>query len=653
MCRRILPDAWGFIGPATLPTPGARPGTPGAPGWGPEPPPGVPGRHAVSVALRRVPAPTDLTTHPDVAGLVAGLEPAQREAVLANEPVVCVLAGAGTGKTRVLTVRVARRIVDASAHPGHVLVCTFSRKAAQELRTRLFKLGVGRDVEAGTFHRTALRLIGQHRHDRGQGPPVVAADRRPLLADLLGVGGRATGRGRRGAADHRHDVGRLDAEIGWAKSRLVGPAGYEEASRRAGRRAPMPAVKVAELYAGYEDARRRRGVLDLDDLLWAAGDLLEQEPAFARAMRWWHRHLFVDEMQDLNDAQYRLLRLLVGEEPDLFVVGDPNQSVYGWNGADPELLQRVTEQFAGTRVVRLETNHRCAAPVVRIASAGLGRTDAPPSTRSDGPIPAVSCFENDVEEARWVARQAWLAHRPGRKWSSIAVLARTNSQLTRLAQALDAEHVPYRVSGSDLGPASDVRGGPGPDEVDEADEADEGDDRRAGDAEGDAESSQAGDGDGRGDRDRDRDRDRPGAASRVSQRAAFGPGDDAVTLSTFHRAKGLEWRTVFVVGVSDGLVPLVTARAGAARAEERRLFYVALSRAEEQLTCTWAMRPDAATDADNVNRRRASPWLPSVERAIEELREGATEASPARASQHIAVMRDHLVSRGAQADVAP
>ncbi len=561
-------------------------------------------------------APVDVTRHPRIAGIVAGLEPAQREAVLADDPVVCVLAGAGTGKTRVLTLRVVRRVLDESAHPTHVLVCTFSRKAAEELRDRLWTLGVGREVHAGTFHRTALRLITQHRHDHRRASPAIVADRRHLLADLLDPSAathdrtRATrGGARRRPADHRRDVTRLDAEIGWAKSRLVGPEGYEPAARDAGRRPGIAATRVAEVYARYEDARRLRGELDLDDLLWHCGDLLEEDPGFARAVRWWHRHLFVDEMQDLNEAQYRLLRLLVGDEPDLFVVGDPNQSVYGWNGADPRLLERVTEEYAGTRVVRLETNHRCAVPVVRISSAVIGREDPPPSARGEGPLPTVASLANDDEESRWVARRVWLAHRPGRRWSSIAVLARTNAQLARIGGALDAEHVPHRVSGADLGPASDIRSARDGDRVDAV----------GGTVEDADEDDGAGDGAGDG---------------------ALDVPDDAVVVSTFHRAKGLQWRTVFVVGASEGFVPLASARSSAAKAEERRLFYVALTRAEEELTCTWALRPDAATELDDVAERRPSPWLGSVERVLEQLRADTTEASAARAAEHLAEMRD-------------
>ncbi|MGH8980774.1 MAG: UvrD-helicase domain-containing protein, partial [Acidimicrobiales bacterium] len=273
-----------------------------------------------------------------VAQTVALLEPAQRAAVLADDPVVCVLAGAGTGKTRVLTLRVARRLEDRSAHPNHVLVCTFSRKAASELRDRLWRLGVGGDVRAGTFHRTALQLIGRYRAERGQSAPSVLADRRGLLEAVLeDAAGTTRGSRSRGAAQaprgsrrarpdartRRSEISRLEAEIGWAKARLVAPEDDEAAAKAAHRRSGRPAARVAEVFADYEVARRRRGVLDLDDLLLHAADLLSEDDSFGQAVRWWHRHLFVDETQDLNEAQYRLLRLLVGDDPDLFVVGDP------------------------------------------------------------------------------------------------------------------------------------------------------------------------------------------------------------------------------------------------------------------------------------------------------------------------------------------
>jgi DNA helicase II / ATP-dependent DNA helicase PcrA len=583
-----------------------------------------------SIACRRVaPVPSHGGRGPaDVASLVDGLEPVQRAAVLADDPVVCVLAGAGTGKTRVLTLRVARRIQDRSAQPGHVLVCTFSRKAAGELRDRLWALGVGPDVDAGTLHRAALRLIGQYCADHRLRTPAVLADRRTLLAAALsGLPSPREKSGRRPDPRPRYrraqasTVGQLDAEIGWAKARLVAPEGYEAAALASGRRPSLGVGRVADLYAAYEGLRRARGGLDLDDLVWHCADLLDADAAFARAARWWHRHLFVDETQDLNGAQFRLLRLLVGDTPDLFVVGDPNQSIYGWNGADPSLLDRITDEFTGSRVFRLHANHRCTPEVVQAAAAVLDRPDGsqpPVSSRRGGPIPRIVRLATSDDEAAWVAREVWLSHRPGRRWSAIAVLARTNRQLDVLKNALEAQRVPCRLAGAELGPASDVVSGADRD----------GDEAATRDAP-DAESDDGGDG--------------PAASHEPAANDDLGWGEDAVVLSTFHRAKGLQWRTVFVAGVSDGLVPLVSARSRQAREEERRLLYVAMTRAEDELTCTWAAHRDAESLASGAAPRRPCPWLAPVERALEDLvTQSEAVADPAAAAEHLARMRQNL-----------
>ncbi|MHB1776555.1 MAG: ATP-dependent helicase [Acidimicrobiales bacterium] len=559
-------------------------------------------------------APADAgVTAADHTGFVpAGLTAAQREAVTATDRSLCVLAGAGTGKTRVLTLRVARRIDDGSAEADRVLVCTFSRKAASELRRRLWSLGVGAGVEAGTFHRTALGLLRQHRSDHGRPAPVVVADRRRLLMDHVvaaetGAGTPRPGRGRPLVGAQR--VGQLDAEIGWAKARLVPPEAYEAAARRARRKSPGGAARTAELYAAYEQTKRRRGALDLDDLLWECGDLLEDDPTFAAAVRWRFRHLFVDEMQDVNPAQFRFLQALLGGRADLFVVGDPHQSVYGWNGADPGLLERLPSLVPGTRVLRLDENHRCSPQVVAAASAALGlQADrAPASTRADGPLPRVVGHEDDLEEAAWVAHQAWLAHRPGRRWSQLAVLARTNAQLEVLADAFAAARIPVRRAGAEQAPGSDVSVA-APGDVPGVDD-------------GAA---------GRSDDDR--------GAQRDDER-------DAVVLTTFHRAKGLQWPAVFVVGLSDDLVPIASARTPAAVAEERRLLYVALTRAEDELVCTWSRRRSSSAggrDAQGAAPREPSRWLPAVEAAVAATADEHRAMAPGEVARRLAGLRGTL-----------
>ncbi len=525
---------------------------------------------------------------------------AQREAIESDQPLLCVVAGAGAGKTRVLTLRVARRVRDGSIDADRTLVTTFSRKAADELRTRLWSLGVS-GVRAGTFHRTALGLLREHRELRGRPAPQLMPDRRRLLADIT------TGDPRRTRA--------LEGEIGWAKARLVPPDHYEGEARRHRRRSGVNHDQVAEIYARYEEERARRRLLDFDDLIVACADALAGDSEFADSIRWRSRHLFVDEMQDVNPAQFRLLSALLSDDPDLFVVGDPNQSVYGFNGADPTLLNRLPQILRGTRVIRLDENHRCTPQVVAVATevlrdaggAAASEVVPPRSSRVDGPVPRVVSHTTDDDEATWAARQVKLSRAPGRPWSSVAVLTRTNAQLTKVLAAMEAAGVPAAVAGADLGPASDLRG--------------EGSHRGA----------------------------RAGAPSTAR---AGGPGVDLddeevaesirrdhVVLSTYHRAKGLQWQTVLVLGLSGGLMPLASAQTPAAVEEERRLLYVALTRSEDELWCSWFER--SSGERGEVERG-PSPWLAPIERAIEELDQEAAPVAASEVSSRVEELRRRL-----------
>ena len=494
-----------------------------------------------------------------------------------------------------LTLRVARRVREGSIEADRTLVTTFSRKAAEELRTRLWSLGVS-GVQAGTFHRTALGLLREQREQRGRPVPQLLPDRRRLLADVT-------------SADPRRTRA-LDGEIGWAKARLIGPADYEAEARRHRRRSGVSPDQIADAYARYETERTNRRLLDFDDLIVSCADALAGDSAFANQVRWRTRHLFVDEMQDVNPAQFRLLTALLSDEPDLFVVGDPNQSVYGFNGADPTLLDRLPEILRGTRVIRLDENHRCTPQIVAVATAvlrdgGRGAEVVPPRTsRVDGPVPHVVSHATGEEEAAWAAAQAKNARTPGRLWSTIAVLTRTNAQLEVVQAAMDAARVPSLIAGSDLGPASDLR------------EA------------------------GGGRRDRDRDRDELVAPSEPADR-------DRVVLTTFHRAKGLQWPTVMVLGLGAGLLPIASAQTPAAIEEERRLLYVALTRAEEELWCSWFERPGAGAAGGGP-----SPWLAPIERAIAELEKEAAPTAAAEVSARVAELRQRLAEGVEGADAS-
>ena len=527
---------------------------------------------------------------------------AQREAIESDEPLLCVVAGAGAGKTRVLTLRVARRVRAGSIEADRTLVTTFSRKAAEELRTRLWSLGIA-GVKAGTFHRTALGLLREHRELRNRPAPQLLTDRRRLLADI------SSGDVRRTRA--------LDSEIGWAKARLVPPAAYEDEARRHRRRSGLRPEQVADAYARYETERTRRRLLDFDDLIVACADALAGDAEFAASIRWRTRHLFVDEMQDVNPAQFRLLTTMLADEPDLFVVGDPNQSVYGFNGADPTLLARLPELLRGTKVIRLDENHRCTPQVVAVATAvlaeggssGDGEVVPPRTTRVDGPVPQVIAHATDDDEAVWAASRAKMSRTPGRRWSSIAVLTRTNAQLAAVKAAMDAAMVPSRIAGSDLGPASDLRGDPS----DGSDATDEFLD------------------------------DRTGAL--VDTTGA----EDHVVLTTFHRAKGLQWPTVLVLGLHAGLMPIASAQTDAAIEEERRLLYVALTRSEDELWCSWFER---AGDELGGPARKPSPWLAPIERTVAQLEKDAAPTAASEVAARVAELRQRLAEGAEDADAS-
>ena len=496
---------------------------------------------------------------------LGALTDVQRQAVDSPSRALCIVAGAGSGKTRVLTLRVARRIRDGSADADHTAVCTFTRKAAHELRERLSRYGVpvstpataggvpGPGVRAGTLHQLGLTLLRRHALDTGQPPPLVAEHRWRTIAGVVRDPAAASA---------------IDTEIGWAKARCLSPATYAEAALRAERSVPLSPGQVEEAFAEYEATLARKHALDLDDVLVRAADLFHDDAGFAERMHWRYRHLSVDEFQDVNPAQFRLIRALLGGRDDLCVVGDPNQAIYGWNGADPTLLTRLPQAIAGMEVVRLDENHRSTPQVVAAATAALGRTLTPPprSVAEPGPMPVVTAYDDDGAEAEAVVASLLEAADDGTPWSDQAVLARTHDQLATLSRALARAGIPHRLAPGPEAPAAETVSSPA------------GPARRRG-------------GEGRDGRD---------------------GRDGAVELATFHRAKGLEWRSVHVVGLEEGFVPIVYAASSEARDEERRLFYVALTRASRELHCSW-VRSRRMGNGRQMDRQ-PSPWLAPVAR---------------------------------------
>ncbi|MCD9624987.1 UvrD-helicase domain-containing protein [Rhabdothermincola salaria] len=568
----------------------------------------------------------------DPDALLEGLNDAQRAAVTSEAAPLCILAGAGSGKTRVLTRRVAWRAATGDLDPRHVLTLTFTRKAAGELTARLRALGLRDNVAAGTFHGIAYAQLRSRWADRGIEPPTLLERKVGFVARLLPPG--------------RQQVPAIDlvAEIEWAKARMVAPDRYAEAAERASRRPPIPGDEVARIFAAYEDARRRQRMVDFDDLLRLCARDLDRDPDFAAAQRWRFQHLFVDEFQDVNPLQQALLDAWLGDRLDLCVVGDPNQAIYAWNGADAQLLRLFPKRYPTAEVVRLTTNYRSSPQVLAVANAvlagggrGVDRDGALVATRPEGPVPTVTAHDDDRAEARGIARAVRDQHRPGSPWSAQAVLVRTNAQITLLEEALHEVGIPFRV-----------RGGAALLDQPEVKAALRTVQRATGgfpEALADLEAAVA-DPDGtEGDRAEERRANLealvrlahdytavepvpsvPGfltwlrATTRADQPDRHG---DAVEIATFHAAKGLEWPVVHLAGLEQGLVPIGHARTGEALAEELRLFYVALTRAERELCLTWAAERTFGTRA---MKRDRSPYLETVVAACAALRSGADPA---------------------------
>src|SRR5215207_5114943 len=555
--------------------------------------------------------------------LLVDLDPDQRRAVTTESRLVAVVAGAGSGKTRVLTRRDEYRIADGTADEAHTLVLTFTRQAAGELRRRLPRLGAtGGRVTTGTFHAIALSLLQQRWRDRDQRPVSVTNDRRRLIARLAGDG----------------DRGELLAdEIEWASARGLSPAAYESAVRNGDRRPSVDAAQVVEMFGRYRDDKRRRGVIDLDDVLSLMTAAIETDGDFADALRWRFRHVLVDEAQDLNPLQHRLVDLLRFDHDDLYLVGHPAQAIYGFNGADPGLLVDGPARFPGIEIVRLPVNHRCTPEIVQAGVHVLGaEAGGLRSARDDGATVEVVEHADEHDESSWIARATMGLDPALVRGNEVAVLARTNAQLPAIERSLTAAGIAVRHSLQ--GQGSPIRAA-----LTEA--------FRSGDAhqlrrwahdtiEADADTPSEAllrvaklaleflraqpTGDGGEFR------------SWVDANDPFGQRTPGVELLTFHAAKGREWHTVVLAGCETSLVPHRSATTKAARAEETRLLYVAITRASDRVIVSWARRRGGY-------QRRATPLLDGfVSHAAQVIAPPAQLVRPQRSARELLLERLHV-----------
>jgi DNA helicase II / ATP-dependent DNA helicase PcrA len=540
--------------------------------------------------------------------LLAGLDPEQREAALAGRGPVCVLAGAGTGKTRAITYRIAYAAATGAVDPAHVLALTFTVRAAGELRGRLRQLGVGL-VRASTFHAAALRQLNYFW-------PRVVGGRPPQLVD--GKAGLVREAAKRaqvrldGSSGHLADA---VGEIEWAKVTQVRPDGYAAAAAAAGRSPAAGTASLAAVYAAYEELRRERHLIDFESILELTAAILLDNRTAADQVHDLFRHFVVDEYQDVNPLQKLLLDAWLGDRDDLCVVGDPHQVIYSFTGATPAYLTGFTAEFPGATVVRLVRDYRSTPQVVAVANQ-LARTAAPlVAQRPAGPPPVLTEYPDETAEASGLAVQVQALRARGVPLREIAVLVRVNADTERFERALGEAGVSFLVRGAErfyerpvVRQALVLLRGAARGEA-TADHAPGG---------GDPLPSAvrhvltgmgltAAPGSGAAARERwesltaiaqladDMHATRPQAtladfSAELTERAELGhaPAVDGVTLASMHAAKGLEWDAVLLPGLVEGLMPIVHARTPAAVEEEKRLLYVAVTRAREHLHLSWA-----------------------------------------------------------------
>lgn len=530
----------------------------------------------------------------DPATLLEGLDDEQRAAAEAVHGPVMILAGAGTGKTRAITHRIAYAVATGAHDPSATLAVTFTTKAAGEMRARLRGLGID-GVQARTFHSAALRQLRYfwpRLSDRAF--PGIVSSKIALVAEALGM--QAV------TADPAllRDVA---ADLEWAKVNFIQPSRMGEGEQP--RSWSLEPRQMASLLRDYESIKGDRGLLDFEDILLVLLGALRENTGMAREVRAQYRWFTVDEFQDVNAVQRALLQEWLGDRDSLCVVGDPSQTIYTFTGASARYLQDFPVHYPQATVVRLVRCYRCTPQIVDVANsvihAGTGAPITLTSQCPPGPVPVITAYDDDVAEARAIADAIGSEIASGASPSDIAVLYRINAQSVEIAAALAERGIPFITRGSERffelpevrEAVTRIRGA-----------------ARAGETALDAVPAILG---AMGwspevptstgavrDRwenlsaivalAREQSTDLADFVTELDRRAEMQHSPEAVgvTLASIHAAKGLEWPVVFVVGCSDGLLPLLHAESPEQIEEERRLLYVAITRAQGRLSLSWA-----------------------------------------------------------------
>lgn len=419
-----------------------------------------------------------------------------------------ILAGAGTGKTRVLTHRIAYQINAVRIEPEHSLCLAFTNKAATEIKNRMATMGEASLVETGTFHSIAYRQIKARWKDLGiRDEPDLISNQGSYLSRIL-------------HKNFNHaERNFILAEINWATARRISVDDYISEAENAGRVDVVPFVSVVESFQKYIELKRKENFIDYDDIIQLAIRFLAEDANYAEARHWKFKDLFVDEFQDVNPLQFALLQAWLGSSSSLTVVGDPCQAIYSWNGADARFLNDFEQYFPNSQTVILKDNFRSSPEILALSSSILPMMERLDPKMQSGRLPTIRAELDEHEEARSVARLVKELAIGDIDLSDQAVLVRTHAQIPPIVEAFQEQEIKFTV-------ASDRESGAG--------------------------------------------------------------RDDGVQILTLHAAKGLEWRIVHLCGVEEGFHPIAHANTELALEEERRLFFVGLTRAEEQLHISWA-----------------------------------------------------------------
>lgn len=522
--------------------------------------------------------------------ILAALDPEQRAVATAVRGPVCVIAGAGTGKTRAITHRLAYAVDIGVVDPQRILALTFTARAAGEMRTRLRALGVP-TIAARTFHSAALKQLMYF------WPDVLGGRFPSLLTSKTGFIGEAIGRAGLTATKSQSTLRDIASEIEWSKVVGIAPDEYSRAAEEQGRarNAALELSEIARVYEAYESLKKQERAIDFEDVLLLTVGMLEEDRDVRERVRDQYRYFTVDEYQDVSPLQQRLLDLWVGKREDICVVGDPAQTIYSFAGATPAFLLNFTNRYPNAEVIRLSTGYRSTPEIINTANAILRSADLGhdlDAFNDHGEHPSARAFQSEAEEFAYVLTSLKSDISQGANLQNIAVLARTNSQLESLARLLDDEGIENQIRSAErffnlpevremLGVirSTSVLSNP--------------------------------DGDWNADL---RDALKPFSqskyaraiinlghelASELSSLRAFlreleeraeqnnPPALPGITLSTLHGAKGLEWERVYLVGAAAGTLPW----RNEGLSEERRLFYVGITRAEKSLMISYAGNP--------------------------------------------------------------